>query len=342
MPANVFLDIYVAIETFDLLGYVKNHQGEEAQTGEWVVTCPVCLKDKLAVNITTKTWHCWVCEQYAYVPHTAQGTVRRSIFGAGGLLDLIQLLDNVSKIIAVGMVLEGTFTKPEDLQQIPDSELIIDILGNNRLDAGEPIPFPLHAVEVYGNMPFLKNRGITQNDVQHFGLFGCDAGLYNNRLVFPVWENRRFVYFQARAMWEPKPGEKHKKVLNPPKSRGSLGATDVLMNLDAAKQYQRVAITEGPIDCVHAGYDAVCTFGKKISPTQIAKMIKAGVKAVDLMWDADAYDNAIQYAPQLTPFFDTKIVRLPQGDPGDYRKEDLLAFRYEAQKQNVVNYLEAV
>jgi DNA primase len=103
------------------------------------------------------------------------------------------------------------------------------------------------------------------------------------------------------------------------------------MNLDQAKQFPRVVITEGPIDCVHAGPDAVATFGKQISAVQIAKLIKAGVKAVDLMWDSDAVKEIQQFGAVLSSIFDTRLVYLPHGDPGDYSRDWLTYFRSQAQ-----------
>jgi hypothetical protein len=175
-------------------------------------------------------------------------------------------------------------------------------------------------------------------------------------LFFPVIEGGRPVYWQARAMWEEREHqrpERYVKSLNPPKphcglhpkhdldcapcqqmASGVAGAGDVLMNLERACQYKSVVITEGPIDAIHVGTDAVCTFGKKISPVQIGKLLAAGVKAIELMWDGPspteklgAWPEMWITAKQLVGLFDIRLVFLPQGDPGDYTRDQLTWLR---------------
>jgi hypothetical protein len=173
-------------------------------------------------------------------------------------------------------------------------------------------------------------------DARMFGLFYCDGGRYQNRLVFPVYENGRLVYFQGRAMWE-STDPKFLKSLNPLKEGGFAVNSEVLFNLDQARRYLRVAITEGPIDAVHVGPDAVCTFGKKISAAQIAKLLLAGVKGIDLMWDGPserephgAWPDMFAVAPTLATLFDTRLVFVPQKDPGTWSRVENAYFRSQA------------
>jgi DNA primase len=178
--------------------------------------------------------------------------------------------------------------------------------------------------------------------VKAFGLFYCDGGRYANRLVFPVFEAGQFVYYQARAMWKPRDGERYVKVLNPPKQEGAAVSSEVLMNLDQAVQYPRVCITEGPVDCVRAGVDAVCSFGKRLTYAQIARLLRAGVRAIDLLWDADARKEMMAIAPVLGALFDLRLVWLPAGDPAEYTREQLQVMRQQAQPYRSIISLEAV
>jgi hypothetical protein len=91
--------------------------------------------------------------------------------------------------------------------------------------------------------------------------------------------------------------------------------------------YPRVAVVEGPMDCVRAGADAVCTFGNQISGTQIGKFLAAGVRALDLMWDWDARQKIILAAPLLSSLFDLRLVFLDRGDPADHTRDELRWFR---------------
>ena len=217
-------------------------------------------------------------------------------------------------------------------EAIPD-ELLTSVLEIPR--AAEILP-PENWEPIYSCLPYMNRRGITMADVKQFGLFWCPQGRYRNRIVFPVWEGNRLVYWQARALYEKEDCSTGKflKSLNPPRVEGSVVSTDVLMNLDTAALYPRVAIVEGPTDLVRTGPDAVCTFGKQMTSTQIGRLLRADVKAVDLMWDGPtdrepqgAHPEMLALASQLAPFFDVRLVFLPQGDPGDWPRETLTELR---------------
>ncbi len=329
-----------AIKNFDIFDYVQTHGGSEIQNNEWVLTCPRCGKEKLIVNIPKGTWHCWICETYG--PPDYRGH-RRTLSGGGGVVALVAWMESLEGRDAAERVIALARFTPEDLTQIKPEELRTGFLDAEKTQA-EAIEPPAHLRQIGGILPYMVRRGITLEDARSFGLGWCDGGRYANRLVFPVWENRRFVYFQARAMWEqaehvPRwPEDRYVKALNPGRADGASVSSDLLMNLDIARAYPRVAITEGPIDCVKTGSSAVCTFGKKISPTQIAKLLRAGVRALDLIWDGPserepdgAWPEMLAVAPVLSALFDLRLVRLPHGDPGDHPREYLDWLRASAQ-----------
>lgn len=317
-----------AIQRFDLVGYLQDHGAEPLRGSvEWVLPCPICGKDKLTVNVGKRAWHCWVCQQFQ-----ASGDGRwEAVRGAGGLLDLIQVLDHVDRRTAVDVVLSAAFMRPGELATVPQGDMVMALAECYQPAAQIQPPEGWRPID--GILPYMMRRGITLDDVRAFGLFWCETGRYANRLVFPVWEDGRMVYFQARAMWDPPPGTKgFRKALNPPATEDAAVSTQVLMNLDQARQYPRVAVTEGPMDCLRAGVDAVCTFGKTISGTQIAKLCRAGVQAIDLMWDADARAEMMHWASVLSGLFDVRLVFLPAGDPADYSREQLWAMRSMSQR----------
>jgi len=292
--------------------------------------CPVCGKPKLIVNVKKKTWHCWVCQKMG-MRKTHAGIKLVALSGAGGLLDLIELLEGCSRKDAVDLVIAGSSLKIADLYKIDKGELFFDEGVPPSLVA-PTIPPPLGMMPISTKSHYLVSRGISPSDAATFRLGWCRTGPYADRLVFPVYEQSRLVYWQARAMWQLRPGEK--KVLNPKSQPGYATSGEVLINLDVARQYPRVCITEGPIDCVHAGYDAVATLGKHLSPVQVGKLIQAGVTAVDLMWDGPserepygAWADMLVAGELLRPFVDVRLVRLPCGDPGDWPREKLDYFR---------------
>jgi DNA primase len=309
-----------AIEDFDLLSYLIDQGAEEEKDGEeFVLPCPECGKEKLTVNLEKRAWHCWVCEDYRVDAISGKA---KPVAGAGGIISLVQTLEGVDKHTAVEKIMAASRISIAQLEHI-DENLIKQSLDPKPTHAGAIEP-PPHWEPVTGILPYMQQRGITYEDAQAFGLGFCREGRYAGRLIFPVWEGGSLTYYQGRAMM---PGLQP-KTLNPPSDCG-VGSTEVLMNLDNAKEYPRVAITEGPIDCVKAGKSAVCTFGKKISATQIQKLKQVGVQNLDLMWDSDAIPEMEGTAKTLRVLFNTvRIVRLPEGtDPGDHTRDQLNWFR---------------
>lgn len=317
---------------FDLQSYLQKFGAEHTQKSEWEIECPQCGRRKLSVNVERGQWRCFICEQY----QGGFGTKRKAVRGAGGVISLIGWLENCSLEKAREMVTGGNGSVRNSyfrMQQAHSSGPV-------------EIPPPPHWKPINTTLPYCVERGITQEDIRQFGLVFCDGGRYRNRLIFPVWEGNRLVYYQARAMWRARPGETYIKALNPPKEVDAASPNEVLMNLDTARYFDRVAIVEGPIDCVHAGPSAVATLGKKISVAQILKMKRAGVRAIDLIWDGPspaepegAWPEMRQAACQLSGIFDTRLVFLPQGDPGDYTRAEIEQFRQQAKPASAVSGL---
>lgn len=319
----------VAKRRFGLLDYIRRWGAEPAQRGgaEWVLLCPRCGKQKLIVNVERGNWHCWVC--YQRTPPDEDGNYR-VIQGGGYVVELVAELEQLDRDAALARVLSGIHWTHGEIAALPQDALIEGWTSGPKVAPTLPLPDGADSI-VDSDMPYLYRRGLSREDVSAFGLFVCRTGRYAGRLIFPVYEGGRLVYYQGRAMRDPYPGEKgFLKSLNPPKELGCAPSSDLLMNLDVARQHPRVCVTEGPIDCIHAGLSAVCSFGKQLSSTQLGKLVAAGVKAVDLMWDADAVKDMLAVYPLLRRFFDTRIVRLPSGDPGDYPTAQLDLFRAQA------------
>lgn len=312
-----------AIEAFDLEGWLLEH-GAQGGGREWVLVCPVCGKNNLSVNVKRRLWHCWTCEQYVV---DVEGR-RRAVRGAGGLVKLIQLLDNLDRAQAAAKIAAGAVFSYRDVARLPDDKL------DNRFVAAikpaEPVDPPEGWRPITEVLPFMAQRQITLDDARLFGLGWCDRGRYAGRLIFPVWEDRQLLYFQGRAMWAPVAGQRYLKSLNPPTSDRHAVSSELLMNLDQARFFPRVAVVEGPTDLVRVGPDAVCTFGKRITDAQIGRLVRAGVRALDFMWDADAAEDMRGAARRLNGLFDLRLVFLPRGDPGDYPREYLTQARRQA------------
>lgn len=324
---------------FDVVSYLVDHGARQVKQDEWVVKCPTCGKEKLSVNPDKGAWHCWVCEQYK----TAWDGSRVAVAGAGGLAGLIQLLDGCSKDAAVQILLQGS-----GYQHVPVDSVEFEYEVKHT-STDNPTIYPPDGWQlIYSILPYMLKRGITLGDVHDFAITWCDRGLYRGRLIFPVFEHQRLVYYQARAMWESDSPD-FRKTLNPIKTDGIAGATDVIMNLDLAKKYRRVAMVEGPIDCVKTGVESVATFGKKISAKQVALLIRAGVHGIDLIWDGPtpkeplgAWPEMIRTGMLLSGLFDVRLVFLPADDPGAYNRAVIKQWRREARSIDSMSQIAAI
>lgn len=320
--------------TFDLEGYLREKDFDSNSDGsEWIGDCPACGKRKMCVAPERKVWHCWVCQEKETV--RVDGIIRqRCIRGGGGLVQLVAWLEGVDQAEAarwLGRRVSVSRLKAKKVELKPPREVIIE---TPRYNSVEP---PENSARLTTLPPYLQQRGLTMAQVEQFGLWWCPEGRFANRVIFPVTQGNNLIYWQARAMYEGA-GERFIKALNSSRPKDHHGnplpgfatSADVLMNLDKASQYPRVAVVEGPMDLVRTGPDAVCTFGKQFHPGQVVALLDAGVTAIDLCWDADAYADMQRVAPDLSVFFDVRLVQLPSGDPADIGPEGMSWYRERA------------
>ncbi len=308
----------VAVRAFPLLDYILEKGAVEGKPGEWDMACPVCGKEKLGVSLERRGWHCWICEEYAPGPDGK----RRAVRGAGGVIALVEWLEGCTQAEAMDFVRSRAQFQTIDVEHI---ERAREYAAAARALHAPGISWPEGWQPIHATLPYLTKRGITLEMAQAFRLGWCWGGRYNGRLIFPVLENGHLVYYQARAMWEQEQQRgRYIKALNPAAQSGLAAATDVLFNLDQARYHDRVCLVEGPIDAVKVGPDAVATFGKRISQRQLQKLLDAGVQAVDLMWDGPgptepwgAWPEMVRVGKELASYFDTRLVFIPGGDPGE-------------------------
>lgn len=320
-----------AIERFDLAAYVRDLGGAPAGGDHWELTCPRCFKLKIVVNARKKVWHCWSCETKG--PPDATGRCR-VLWGGGGVIRLLCWLHGWQARDAGQYLLQIT-----DAGSGPLAHLVGELDAAPMIAPGEhePVDLPLEAESVHEWLPYLRRRRVELEDAQRFGLMWCASGRYAQRLIFPVWQGGRALYWQARAMWEKEEHGhgKYIKCLNPPRQHDRQAtARDVLFNLEQAARYRRICLTEGPLDAMRVGIDAVCSFGKVLHSGQVGAMVRAGVQAVDLMWDGPgpteprgAWDEMAAVAPMLAQFFAVRLCWLPWGDPDNHDRAYLGAVR---------------
>lgn len=180
---------------------------------------------------------------------------------------------------------------------------------------------------------YLKSRGWKADDYTYFEV-GTNRGMdwqFDDYIIIPVIENGIKVGYVGRKTWSKEDIEKynraHKRRIlryrNSTEREGN-GFEKLIYNIDAVIPFvtDTVVLCEGVFDVVGLNrklelYDnesvqAVATFGKKISDTQIYKLQARGVKTLIIGYDQDASDTIEKLSKELEEYFDIYIADIPQ------------------------------
>ncbi len=291
----------------NFLNFVQNRFGNwhhphgDASTNEIITTCPACGgKDKLYINPVKGLFRCQKCGE------------------SGRLIRLLSDLAGVSMYEAYHLI-EGN-----DVPSLSQFNEVLNRLAEPpppvRMDASEYLPdFVDLTHPSYTHLSrYVTDRGFSIEYARTFGVCLAVNGLFYDRVVLPVYEHGRLLWFQARAV-DP---DRKPKYLNP---RGSKG--ECLFNYEHAYAYGSqgwpVWITEGAFNAMAVGYSGIALFGKTMSQVQELKIrsipnLREIVIALDHGAETDAtviYNRLKPVIPQIT------ILRFPdQRDLNDYYK----------------------
>jgi DNA primase len=179
---------------------------------------------------------------------------------------------------------------------------------------------------------YLLSRGFTEEVIRDYRIgFGVqdlrvvkDRSRYagSGRIIFPDFNSQgELVYWVARTYVNHKIKYKN----------ASVHARDQLYNIQRASQYTSVVITEGVISAIAAGRNAIATYGKDVTPEQIAILDSCSFQKYYVALDGDATHRtpriaqtprALSLANSLTRRgLETYIVVLPFEDDPDSVQE---------------------
>ena len=134
------------------------------------------------------------------------------------------------------------------------------------------------------------------------------------RIVIPVYEDKKLVYFQARSLTNALP-----KYLNPRKECSENGKSNFVFNLDkiASKNFRNIVICEGIFSAMSVGLNGVAIFGKDMSDVQAAKIMSLKIDHATIMLDPGAELESVRAAMKLYPRISVSVARLRGGDPNE-------------------------
>jgi len=274
-------------DVIELLTILDNVIGSHRSQGrnEYLFFCPFCShhKPKLAVNVETGRWHCWVCDSRG-----------RSLFSL-----LKKANAPRSRIKQVAKLLQ------QNIQFATAEEPIKDLVLPTEF---HPLWKSTRDYEAKHAIMYLQSRRITMSDVIKHNIGYCPTGDYAYRLIIPSYdEEGKLNFFTGRSY-----RESNFPYKNPVGSKNVVGF-ESLISWDFP-----ITICEGPMDAIAIRRNAIPLFGKTLPEALMEKMKIYDVTEVYLALDQDALKNALRIAQTLMKEdVNVHVVEMDGRDPSD-------------------------
>jgi hypothetical protein len=191
-----------------------------------------------------------------------------------------------------------------------------------------PEVYPLHALDDgHPAVVYLRGRGFDpawlarQMQVGYCPWAYPEFPMAKDRIIIPVYQGGAYAGWQARFIGEP-PDKRVPKYL----TMAGMKISQLLYNLDTARQSPFGVVCEGPLDVWAFGPEAVALFGNKLSAAQ-ARLIGSAWRegTVIILLDGDAPGPALQAHDALAGLVRQRaVVSLrPDQDPGGLPRQEL-------------------
>jgi len=272
-------------EIIELLTLLDNVLGNHRVQGrnEYLFFCPFCShhKPKLAVNVETGRWHCWVCETRG---RSLVSLLKKANAPQSRVKQVAALLNENIQFAEV--------TEPTEALVLP-SEF-------------HPLWKATKDYEAKHAIVYLQSRRITMADVIKYNIGYCPSGEYAYRIIIPSYdEDGTLNFFTARTYRDQKPPY-----------RNPIGSKNVVGFESLISWNFPIVICEGPMDAIAIRRNAIPLFGKTLSEKLLEKILTRGVKDVYLALDRDALKNSLRIAKVLMDQnVNVHVVELEGKDP---------------------------
>jgi DNA primase len=278
------------------------------KASEYVVTCPVCAKPKLYVNVEKKVWVCYVCGDGGYASKLFKlfGIKHREAFKP----DLDTLRQRAHDKMAAK---HGVVEAVEEIHPLPDEF--------------KPIIPGFAAMGIVGTTiyEYLLRRGMTNEQILSWKVGYCAEGRYRGCCIIPVTDKSgAVVTFQGRRVMGV--GQKN---ANPP------GGGGFLFNTEFAQGHMGIVVVEGPFDAasIHTrlsktmGISSIALLRHSIAEegaAYIARIIKPKIVWVGLDPDVEnTYMHKVGGALRANGCPEVFVALFPQ-DPDELPTDALL------------------
>jgi DNA primase len=264
--------------------------GKRTARGNQAYTCPFCNhhKPKLEVNFSENKkgynpWHCWVCGKKGTRISTLFKQLKAS---SDKFTELYKLVDNEKEYNIKNV--KNDLKLPENFISInPNAN---DLVGKKSWN-------------------YLKNRGVTIDDIKKYNLGYCEYGTYSNMIIIPSYdENGKLNYFTGRSFEK----DPYKKYQNPEASRNII-PFELFINWDLP-----LILCEGPFDAIAIKRNAIPLLGSNIQGSLMKKIVTSTVRKIYIALDSDALKKSIKYAEEfINEGKEVYMVELQGKDPSE-------------------------
>lgn len=263
--------------------------GKRTARGNQAHSCPYCNhhKPKLEINFSqTKKglnpWHCWACDK--------KGSRISQLFRKIGASP--EKFEELKKLIGS----ETEYKTVENTTQVKLPDEFKSLIDNNSILAK-------HA-KIY-----LKNRGITQEDIEKYNIGYCEFGRYAKMIIIPSYNERGELNFFTGRSFEKEPFIKYR---NPEVSRDII-PFELFINWNIP-----LILCEGPFDAIAIKRNAIPLLGKNMQQNLMKKIATSIVQKIYIALDIDAMKQALNFVEYfINQGKEVYLVDLDGKDPSD-------------------------
>lgn len=246
------------------------------------------------------------------------------------MIDFIMKMESVG-VYDAGLIAEKMLSAPKKRgKKVPERKPAEKKIEKAKVNP--PLDFKLR---LNPRHPYLKERGLEEETIRHFGIGYCSKGLLEGMIAVPIHnEKGELVAYAGRRTDEQEP--KYKLPLGFSKSQ-------VIYNLHRVKGYFRLALVEGFFDVFKLyqnGYpNAVALMGSTISNKQASILEKTG-KRIIVMLDGDeaGKKGTKEVIKKLRGKQPLKIIRLRRNVQPEQTPKEILREMMEWDSKNLYSF----
>lgn len=267
-----------------VLDAVLGEHTSSSRAGEYTYQCPKCRdgKFKLAINIKTCRYQCWICG-LAGAPKEGENpfkSIVRLFYKIDRKSEAVDLLKNM-----------GSYTS-EDItsimrllsHEIEKDELVIIPDGYEKLYHRKQLPY------YTAGYKYLRNRGITDNDML---LYDVRYNISEQRVLFPSYSrDLKLNYYVTRVIY---PTDSY-AYDNPTISRNKIIFNEHLVDWNSV-----VYIVEGVFDHILCRRNSIPLLGSSLNRNAkllLNRIIENNTQVI-ISLDPDAYDKQLRICRNL-------------------------------------------